>query len=117
MVGEQLEQRVHDRRVELLARLMEERLLCSELAEGSAVGTRAEHRDVRVGDRDDPRLQRNRLCAEPVRIARPVSAFVVRGDHRSELVQTVDRLDDLGTALGVQIHARPFGGVERRRLL
>ncbi len=79
------------------------------LAPGPAVGARRGDRVVGVGDRHDPRPERDRLPLEAGRVAAAVEALVVVPDDRERPLEEIQRLDDLHPALRV--------GADRRELL
>jgi hypothetical protein len=77
-----LEQRLDDRGVELRAAVAPQLVLCLLGRQRASIGPIERHRDVGVGDVDDPRLQRDVVAAEAARIAGAVDVLVVLGDER-----------------------------------
>src|SRR5207237_9118161 len=65
------------------------------------VGPLRRHRVEGVADEDDPRLERDRLTRERVRIARAVPPLVAVADDRPHLGELVDRREDPLAELGV----------------
>ena len=78
------------------------------MAEAATVGAVARHRVVRVADEDDPRLERDLLAGEPVRIAGAVPALVAVAHDRADLLEPVDRSDDPLAELGMGLDDQPL---------
>src|SRR5439155_6729262 len=111
-------ERVDDRGIELAAGLGED-LLAGRLPRAAlAVRPVARHRVERVGDREDPRGERDLLAAEPVRVAVTVPALVVRADDEEPLpLQERDAAEHLLAENRVRLHQPPLLRRQRPRLL
>ena len=73
------------------------------------------HRLERVGDGEDPRLERDLVAGEAGRVAAAVGALVVREHPRGEIVQ-VRPAEDARAQLRVLLHLGPLGLGERAGL-
>ena len=80
---------------------------------GTAVGG---HRLVGVGDREDARLERDRLAGEARRVSAPVDALVV-GEHPVADVAQVGVLEDPRAELRVAADLLPLAVVQRAGLV
>ncbi len=89
-----LEQRPGHHRVELLARLVAQLTEDGRPGERLAIGTVAGHGVVGVAGVDDAGLDGNLLTLEPIRVARPIPAFVFRPHHPADRSQERHRGDN-----------------------
>src|SRR6202163_4626302 len=69
-----------------------------------------------VGHGNDPRTEWDVLALEALRVAGAVKFFVVMPDQRGNVVETLDRTDDVGADLGMPPHPGHFIFRERHRL-
>src|SRR5207245_1996301 len=74
------------------------------------------HRVEGVADEDDPRLERDLVAGDPVRVARAVPALVAMAHDRAYVLQPVDRRDDPLTELRVPLDHRTLRGRQAPRL-
>ncbi len=107
------EHRVDDHRVPLVAGALAEAAERLVDREGPAVGPVRGHRIERVGHRDHPRAEGDRLAGQPVGVARPIERLVVMADDGRALTEEAEPAEDPGPDLGVEPHRHPLLGVER----
>ena len=88
------QQRVDDLRVELRARGLDESPPRLFLAERLAVRAVGRHRVEGVAGEDDPRLERDLLARQVVRIAGAVVVLVRAADDEPDLAELLDRRED-----------------------
>jgi len=87
-------------------------------AAGVAVATSVSDRVEAVGDRDDPRRQRNSLPLQSSRISCAVPSLVVCRDPLPEIrIESLQRCEDLGAALSVRHHGAALLRSELGRLV
>ena len=79
-----------------------------------AVGVAGDHDVVGVGDRDDPREQRDRLAGQAMRVALAVPALVVAEDDLRHRRVGLHARDDAGALLRVAAHDLPVLLGQRR---
>src|SRR5262245_24493504 len=106
-VRERHEEGFHDVRIELRAGAVAKLLLRGVVAERGAIGAVGGHRFVRVGNGEDPRLERDRLARQVMGITAAVDPLVVR-QHPGADVAQVRVIEDPRAQLGMAAHLRPF---------
>ena len=109
------EEGVDDVRVPLDVPPLLENLVDLREAEPLAVGAVARHGVERVGDRQDPGLERDVLAGEMVGIAGPVQAFVVVPHAGKDVVQLLQVLEDRHADLDVRLDLAILLGRQRAR--
>src|SRR5437867_247924 len=116
-----LDERFDDDRVELSAGIraeLAERVLWSER---DAIRSRARHRVVRVGDRDDLGSEGDLAALEPVRVARAVEVLVVRENEGPDPFEHRHVAEETRADRRVGAHLDPLfigelGGLREKRL-
>src|SRR5437763_15707438 len=78
------------------------------MAEAAPIRTVGRHRVVRVADEDDPRLERDVLAGDPVRIAGSVPPLMAVTNDRAHALEPVDRRDDLLAELRMGLDDPPL---------
>ena len=108
VLGGQRHHRAGDLGIPLRAASLIEDRDCFAVGEGAPVRAIADHRVERIGDRDNTRLERDVLTAQPMRIAAAIETLVVGDDDRGILGQGRNSGQDLGARLGVALHDFPL---------
>jgi hypothetical protein len=116
-LGDAVEQRLDDARVELGARAAAQLGLGRRVAEPLAVRPVGDERVVRVAGQDDARGERDVLAGEPVRVAAAVPALVLVADRRGHVAQAGQRSQDPLADDRVLAHEHPLVGGQRTGLV
>ena len=107
----------NNRRIELTLHRLRKTQTRYSTRKRVAVRPIGRHRVVGIGDRNDPRQQRNLVSAQSVRIAMAVDSLVVMADDVGDLLVIVDLAQDLLADLRVLLHLPPLLERQRPRLL
>src|SRR5580704_9531035 len=113
---ERADESVDYRRVELGARAADELLAGGERGHAGAVGPVGDHRLVGVGDRQDPRLERDLVADGSLRVPPAVDPLVVRTDPIGD-VGEAGVLEDARADLRMAHDLPPLGLVQGPRLV
>src|SRR5262245_18628954 len=106
----------HDVRIELGARRQLHPTDGLALGECRAVRPVGGHGMEGVADEHDPRLQRDRVTGEAVRVTLAVAPFVTCADDRTDRLQEGNGRQDLLADLRMAVHDATLLGRERARL-
>src|ERR1700724_470614 len=85
-------------------------------AQGWTVDPVGDHGFKGIGDSDDARAERDLLALEALGISGAVEFLMVMADQRRDMMQALDRTDDIGADLWMATHPRHLVFRQRHRL-